>query len=73
MQTIPSELPKLFKLHMAKIQERYMVDMNPNAKFKNKQVNNVIDGRFIDTLTGHFIDITVVGSRHEITPELFSW
>ncbi|KAJ3155877.1 hypothetical protein HDU89_005435 [Geranomyces variabilis] len=37
---------------------RYILDVNPNHTTRHHEKSNVIDARFIDTHTGHFIDIT---------------
>ncbi|KAJ3162082.1 hypothetical protein HDU86_005780 [Geranomyces michiganensis] len=37
---------------------RYILDVNPNHTTRHHEKANVIDARFIDTHTGHFIDIT---------------
>lgn len=42
---------------------RYLLDLNPNAKYRFRQRYNVIDARFIDTVTGLFIDITVISNN----------
>ncbi|KAJ3165900.1 hypothetical protein HDU88_003775 [Geranomyces variabilis] len=40
------------------IDTRYILDVNPNHTTRHHEKSNVIDARFIDTHTGHFIDIT---------------
>lgn len=63
VQTLPSQLPRLYSLNSTIFENRYLLDVNPNSKFKNTQENNKIDARFIDTQTGRFIDVTVIGDR----------
>ncbi|KAJ3318300.1 hypothetical protein HDV06_000584 [Boothiomyces sp. JEL0866] len=38
----------------------YILEVNPHHVVRTKQIENVIDARFIDTRNGHFIDITGV-------------
>lgn len=63
IQTIPTEISKLVALNQTVYERRYLLDVNPNSKYRHEQVGNIIDARFIDTENGYFMDITVVGDR----------
>ncbi|KAJ1568526.1 hypothetical protein HK405_000916 [Cladochytrium tenue] len=43
-------------------EDRFLVDVNPNAVNRFRQRRNIIDARFIDTHTGRFVDVTALGS-----------
>ncbi|KAJ3320471.1 hypothetical protein HDV06_005294 [Boothiomyces sp. JEL0866] len=60
VQVISNNLYDLQKYHNQTIARHYILEVNPNHLVRSKQVNNVIDARFIDTRNGHFIDITGV-------------
>jgi hypothetical protein len=38
--------------------DRYLLEINPNSQYREFQVTDVIDARFIDKLSGLYIDIT---------------
>lgn len=58
--------------------DRYLVDINPNSKYRVHQQMNVIDARFIDTFNGLYIDITglvhdgMTGKLYEKTPKFYT-
>jgi hypothetical protein len=72
LQTLPSELPKFAKVDQQMFEGRFFLNVNPNAKYMGKKDKNTIDARFIDTRTGYFMDLTVVGAREEFTEDIYS-
>jgi hypothetical protein len=67
LQTLPSEISKMNLLNEVLFEDRFILLVNPNAKYKGKKDSNTIDARFVDTKSGYFMDITVVGAREEFT------
>lgn len=60
-----SEFSKLEQLNSTMHQNRFLLDVNPNAKERGLQKENVIDARFICTKTGLYIDITLLAQLEE--------
>ncbi|KAJ3061356.1 hypothetical protein HDU98_002742 [Podochytrium sp. JEL0797] len=52
------ELIQLIRHNQTLINDRFLIDVNPNAVVRSSQGNNIIDARVIDTHTGYFMDIT---------------
>lgn len=47
-------------LHGTVFRGRYLFEVNPNAVYRQPQRSDVIDARFIDRLSGLYIDLTAV-------------
>ncbi|KAJ3268972.1 hypothetical protein HDV01_001960 [Terramyces sp. JEL0728] len=60
IQVLANNLYDLEKHHKKIIANHFLLEVNPNHVVRKRQDNNVIDARFIDMQTGHFIDITGV-------------
>ncbi|KAJ3268973.1 hypothetical protein HDV01_001961 [Terramyces sp. JEL0728] len=60
IQVLANNLFDLEKYQNTTIGGHYILEVNPHHVVRTKQLENVIDARFIDKLTGHFIDITGV-------------
>ncbi|KAJ3255445.1 hypothetical protein HK103_006262 [Boothiomyces macroporosus] len=60
IQVLSNNLYDLEKYHRQIIAGHFLLEVNPNHVVRRKQERNIIDARFIDTTTGHFIDITGV-------------
>ncbi|KAJ3318301.1 hypothetical protein HDV06_000585 [Boothiomyces sp. JEL0866] len=60
IQVLSNNLYDLEVYHGKTISRHFILEVNPNHIVRRKQERNVIDARFIDTQTGHFIDITGV-------------
>ncbi|KAJ3133944.1 hypothetical protein HK101_004408, partial [Irineochytrium annulatum] len=49
------------------IHSRYLLELNPNLLYRQHQRMNVIDARYIDTLSGLYIDITALVDLEDTT------
>jgi len=58
LQMTYADLVNLIKFNNTIIGKDFLIDVNPNMKYRVKMQENTIDARIIDTLTGAFIDIT---------------
>ncbi|KAJ1564583.1 hypothetical protein HK405_014496, partial [Cladochytrium tenue] len=57
------DVARLAARHNGSVWEgRYLVDVNPNFGYRFYQYDNVIDARFVDMLTGRFVDVTALAA-----------
>jgi len=65
IQMTVRDLTSLVRFNQTIIDGQFIIDLNPNLRFRVYQENNVIDGRIIDMLSGVFIDVTGISAVYD--------
>jgi hypothetical protein len=73
-----ADVETLAKFNSTLYKSRYLIDVNPNFRYRYLQMHNTIDARFIDTEHGVLLDITVLstnenGTLHCKSPHFYNY